>query len=150
MSSAQEVTGQNHVTEVDLHPGLSHLIEDLNILKDFHGNPDCDLEKAIIYITFMAAGFSEDIEEFIAYTRGMPHFDTQRIERRGVRCIVVSGNLDQWTTATVAGCRAPEISPIRLAFNQVYQILVQKGLTFLFKDYRTIDKNRGTFLLEHK
>ena len=150
MPNAREVTGQNHVTEVDRRPGVSRLFDDLSILRDFHGDATCTLEEATTYITFMAAGFSEDIEEFIAYTRGMPHFDTTKIDRRGVRCVVVSGNLDQWATATIAGCRAPEVSPIRMAFNQVFTILTQKGLGRLFEGYRTVDKGRGTFLLEKK
>lgn len=149
MPSAREITGYNHVTGVDQHPGLSQLVDDLTILRDFHGSTG-NLEQATTYIGFLVAGFSEDIEEFIAYTRGMPHFDTTRIDRRGVRCVVVSGNLDQWATATIAGCRAPEVSPIREAFNQVYRILVQKGLNRLFEDYRTVDNGRGLFLLEKK
>lgn len=150
MPNAKEITGQNHVTEVDRRPGVSRLQDDLSILQDFHGDATSTLEEAVTFVTFMAAGFSEDIEEFIAYTRGMPHFDTTRIDRRGVRCVVVSGNLDQWATATIAGCRAPEVSPVRLAFNQVYRILTQKGLSRLFDGYRTVDKGRGTFLLEKK
>ena len=148
MPSAKAVTGQNHVTGVDQRPGLSRLVDDLTILQDFadHG----DLELAVTYVTFLVAGFSEDIDEFLEYTRGMPHFGTINIERRGVRCVVVSGNLDQWSTATVSGCRAPAESPIRLAFNEVYRILTQKGLNRLFEDYRTVDKGRGTFLLEKK
>lgn len=150
MPAAKNVTGMNHVTDVDRSTGLSQLVDDLTILRGFHGDQSCTLEQATMYVTFLVAGFSEDIEEFIAYTRGMPHFDTTRIERRGVRCVVVSGNLDQWATATIAGCRAPEVSPIRSAFNQVYHILVQKGLNRLFEDYRTVDKGRGMFLLEKK
>lgn len=148
MPNARELTGINHVTAVDHKPGLSRLVDDLTIMRDFHGDSTSDLEQAVTYIMFMVAGFSEDIEEFIAYTRGMPHFDTTRIDRRGVRCVVVSGNLDQWATATIAGCRAPEVSPIRPAFNQVFTILTQKGLGRLFNGYRTVDKGRGTFLLE--
>lgn len=150
MPNAKEITGENHVTHVDQRPGLSRLVDDLEIFRHFHGDPACTLEEAITYIMFMAAGFSEDIEEFIAYTRGMPHFDTTKIDRRGVRCVVVSGNLDQWATATIAGCRAPVESPVRVAFNQIYTILTQKGLARLFTDYRTVDHGRGTFLLEKK
>ena len=149
MPATREITGDNHVTEVDRRPGPSQLADDLTILRDFHGS-DSNLEQATTYVGFLVAGFSEDVEEFIAYTRGMPHFDTIRIDRRGVRCVVVSGNLDQWAVATINGCRAPEVSPIRSAFNQVYHILVQKGLNRLFEDYRTVDKGRGTFLLEKK
>ncbi|MCI0564797.1 MAG: hypothetical protein MN733_40540, partial [Nitrososphaera sp.] len=103
MPAAKNVTGMNHVTDVDRSTGLSQLVDDLTILRGFHGDQSCTLEQATMYVTFLVAGFSEDIEEFIAYTRGMPHFDTTRIERRGVRCVVVSGNLDQWATATIAG-----------------------------------------------
>jgi hypothetical protein len=150
MPSAKEVTGENHVTGVDQRPGISNLVDDLEIFRDFIGDSMSTLEEAVTYVTFMVAGFSEDVEEFIAYTRGMPHFDTTRIQQRGVRCVVVSGNLDQWAVATIQGCRAPEISPIRTAFNRVYTLLCQKGLQRLFEDYRTVDKGRGTFLLEKK
>lgn len=150
MPSAQEITGQNHVTHVDQRPGLSRLVDDLEIVRHFCGDPLNTLEHSITYLTFMVAGFSEDMEEFIAYTRGMPHIDTYRIEQRGVRCVLITGNLDQWRTATVSGCGAPEVSPIRTAFNRVYTILVQKGLNKLFEDYKTVDRGRGTFLLEHK
>lgn len=146
MPSAQEVTGHNHVSNVDKQPGVSRLHEDLRIMNEFAGYGD--LEYAITFVTFMVAGFSEDIEEFICYTRGMPHFDTNRIERRGVRCILIAGNLDQWAAATVSGCRAPDLSPVRLAFNEVYRALIQKGMSHLFEDYRTVEQGRGTFLLE--
>ena len=150
MPSAREVTGENHVTGVDQSPGLSRLVDDLEIYRDFHGDALSTLEEAVTHVSFLVAGFSEDIEEFIAYTRGMPHFDTTKINQRGVRCVVVSGNLDQWAVATIQGCRAPEISPVRTGFNRIYTLLVQKGLSRLFDDYRTVDKGRGNFLLEKK
>jgi len=147
MPAAKQVTGENHVTEVDQRPGLSTLDEDLKILRHFAGHGD--LETAIMQVSFMVAGFSEDIEEFIAYTRGMPHMDTNKIDRRGVRCVVVSGSLDQWRTATIAGCRAPDVSPIKRAYNDIHSCFVQMGLNRLFDGYRVVH-NQGNFLLEKK
>ena len=150
MPAAQEVTGKNHVSPVDAKHGMTRVVQDLEILRDFHGDFNCTVEEAITHITFMVAGFSEDIEEFIVYTRGMPHFDTTRVNKMGLRCIVITGSLDQWKLATIAGCRAPEVSPVRHGFNRVYDCLIQKGLSRLFEGYQTVQRGQGTFLLERR
>lgn len=149
MPSAKQMTGQNHVTKVDEKPGLSRLLDDMRILEDFAGT-DMGMATAISHISILVGGFTEDIDEFIAYTRGMPHMHTIKIERTGIRGCVISGSLDQWRTAVVAGCAAPPVSPIRVAFNKIYQLFVQRGLDSLFQDFKIVEAANKTFLLESK
>ena len=149
MPNAQQMTGENHVTEVDRRPGISRLIDDTKILDDFADLP-IDLVSAITYVGFLVGGFDEDIDEFLAYTRGMPHLPSYKIKNRGVRAVVVVGSLDQWRISTVEGCRAPDHSPIRQAFNLIHGKLIQRGLSGLFEDWKTVPQKNGTFLLEKK
>ena len=149
MPTAQQMTGENHVTEVDSRPGISRLVNDIRILDDF-ADGVIDLVSAITFIGFLVGGFDEDIDEFLAYTRGMPHLPSYRVQNRGVRAVVVVGSLDQWRISTVEGCRAAMHSPIRLAFNQIHAQLIQRGLSGLFDDWKTVPQTNGTFLLEKK
>jgi len=146
MPEAQHITGMNHVTEVDRRPGVSRLVDDIKIINDFT-NSEVDLSTAITYVGFLAAGFDEDIDQFIAFARGMPHAPTSRIDRRGVRAVLVSGSLDQWRIATVDGCGD---SVVRQAYNEVYRQLTQMGLGWLFTGFKTVDLRDGQFLLEKK
>jgi hypothetical protein len=146
MPAAKQVTGLNHVTCVDKNPGLSRLADDLSIIKDF-SDLDTDLSTAITYVGFLACGFDEDIDQFIAFARGMPHTPTSRIDRRGVRAVLIAGSLDQWRIATVGGCGD---TTVRQAYNDVYRQLTQLGLGWLFAGFRTVNTNDGQFLLEKK
>lgn len=149
MPAAREMTGENHVTVVDMNPCLTHLVEDMTILEHF-ADTNMGMSTAVTYLGFLVGGFDEDIDEFIAYTRGMPHLHTNRIVQRGVRSCVVTGSIDQWRTATILGCNAPAMSPVRAAFNDIYKIMIQKGLSKVFEGYRTVDSSHGTFLLERR
>ena len=146
MPAAQQVTGENHVTEVDRSPGVSSLADDLNIIKHF-ADTEIDLSTAVTYVGFLACGFDEDIDQFIAFARGMPHTPTSRIDRRGVRAVFISGSLDQWKIATVDGCGD---TVVRQAYNEVYRQLTQLGIGWLFTGFRTVDLRDGQFLLEKK
>ncbi len=146
MPSAQQMTGENHVSEVDKRPGISRLMDDLKILDHF-ANGIIDLVPAITYVGFLLGGLDEDIDEFLAYTRGMPHMPSYKIRNRGVRAVVVVGSLDQWRISTVEGCRAQ--GPVRDAFNKVHGQLVQRGLSSIFEDWKTVPQTIG-FLLEKK
>jgi hypothetical protein len=108
MPAAKDITQENHVNAVDKNPGLSRLVDDLSILNDFAAL-DIELSTSVVGIGILAAGFDEDIDEFIAYCRGMAHLPTTKIDRRGLRAVVVWGSLDQWQIATVEGCRAPAV-----------------------------------------
>jgi len=149
MPAARDITQENHVDQVDKHPGLSRLVDDLTILNHF-ADTDIDLTTSIMGLGILVAGFDEDIDEFIAYCRGMAHVPTTKLDRRGLRAVVISGSLDQWQIATVEGCRAPAVSPCRQAFNEIFRKLTQMGLSRLFTDYKTVDQGRGIFLLEKK
>lgn len=149
MPAAKEMTGENHVSVADKRPGLSNLVDDMTILEHF-ADTGMNMASAITYIGFLVGGFDEDIDEFIAYTRGMPHLHTTRIIQRGVRCCIITGSIDQWRTATVHGCNAHALSPVRTAFNEIYKILTQKGLGRIFDDYKPVNSTNGTFLLERK
>lgn len=147
MPNAQQMTGENHVTEVDSRPGISRLYDDLRILDDF-ADGIIDLVPAVTYVGFLLGGLDEDVDEFLAYTRGMPHVPSYKIRNRGVRAVVVVGSLDQWRISTVEGCRAQ--GPVRGAFNKVHSQLIQRGLSGLFDDWKTVPQTNGTFLLEKK
>ena len=148
MPNAQQMTGENHVTEVDRRPGISRLSDDLKIIEHF-ADGVIDLSTAITYVGFLVGGLDEDVDEFLSYTRGMPHVPSYKIRNRGVRAVVVVGSLDQWRISTVEGCRAPE-SAIKRAFNLIHGHLVQRGLSRLFEDWKTVPQKNGTFLLEKK
>jgi hypothetical protein len=98
MPAAKDITQENHVNAVDKNPGLSRLVDDLSILNDFAAL-DIELSTSVVGIGILAAGFDEDIDEFIAYCRGMAHLPTTKIDRRGLRAVVVWGSLDQWQIA---------------------------------------------------
>jgi len=145
MPAAQHITGENHVTDVDARPGLSTLADDLSILRHF-SDMEIDLTTAVTYVGVMAAGFREDVENFLVYTRGMPICPTERC-RRGTWCVIVSGSLDQWKTAIVDGCRS--FGDVQSAYNQLFSRFTNLGLGYLFQDYKTVDRG-NQFLLEHK
>jgi hypothetical protein len=146
--AAYGITGQNHVSDVDLNPGFSQLQDHVSILDHFSGN-DAGLSQAITFVGFMFAGFEHDIAEIVEYTRGMPHLDTRLCERT-IRCTIAVGSLDQWVLATVKGCRSHKMSTARYAFNTVYKLLDQKGFANLFKGFTIKNDDNNTFLLEHK
>lgn len=149
MPAARQMTGHNHVCGVDKKPGLSQLADDMTIIQDF-AHTDINLTTSITYIGLLVGGFDEDIDEFVAYTRGMPHVPSTQIEQRGVRAIVISGSLDQWRLATIEGCTADPKSPVRGAFNQIHVLLSQRGLGSLFEGLRPVYATNGTFLLEQR
>ncbi len=147
MPNAQQMTGENHVTEVDRRPGISRLGDDLKIIEHF-SDGEIELSTAVTYVGFLVGGLDEDVDEFLACTRGMPHVPSYRVRNRGVRAVVVAGSLDQWRVSTVEGCRAQ--GPVREAFNQVHSQLVQRGLSRLFDSWKTVPQIDGGFLLEKK
>ena len=146
--SAFALTNRNHVEEVDRNPGFSPLHDRVRILDDFAGN-DANLSHAIMFVGIMFAGYEHDIAEVIEYTRGMPHLDTIYCER-GVRCSIATGSLDQWSRAIVKGCQSHKLSTARYAFNVLYKLFDQRGLTCMFDGYRKKEDDNGTFLLEKK
>lgn len=146
--SASQVTGQNHVTHVDVNPGLSVLEDDVRILESFANN-DAKIAYAVCYVGILFAGYEHDIAEIVEYTRGMAHLDTSRVER-GIRCTICVGSLDQWQRATLMGCRSHRLSTARHAFNQVYRMFDDRGLGDLFADYKVQADNNQTFLLERR
>lgn len=144
--SASAVTGINHATEVDRKPGFSTLHDDVRVLDHF-ADSDAKLSHAVCHLGIIFVGYEHDIAEIIAYTRGMPHLDTNRVER-GVRCTLCVGNLDQWQKAIVVGCGAHKLSTARSTFNQLYKLFDQKGFN-MCEDYR-MKPDGDTFLLEKK
>lgn len=146
--SAFAVTNKNHVEQVDRRPGFSPIHDQIRILNDFAGN-DANLSYAITYVGVMFAGYEHDIAEVIEYTRGMPHLDTTYCER-GARCSIATGNLDQWARAVVKGCQAHKLSTARFAFNVLYKLFDQRGLSCIFDGYRVREDDNETFSLEKK
>ena len=147
MESSRGITGLNHVQVSDDKPGLSRLVDDLNVLRDFAGKK-VDLAPAVMYAGFLVAGMSHDMREIIEFTRGMAHLQTSRSLRPEIECVLISGSLYQWSEAVVIGSRnGPAHSGTRNCFNQIYTILIQKGLGDLFDGLQTHDKGDGTFLL---
>lgn len=150
MDASRSITGRNHVQVADLRPGLSQLVDDINILKDF-ASKDVDLSGAVTHVGFLVAGSSDDLREIIEYTRGMSHLSTSLSLRHEIGCVLIIGSLEQWSHAIIEGSGPHEYATTRQAFNQIYTILCQKGLGCLFDGWSTRDKRDGTFLLlEHK
>jgi hypothetical protein len=146
MPAAQQVTGINHVTQVDARPGLSRLTDDMTIVEDFAGTED--MSTCLFQVGFLVAGFREDVTKFISLTRGMPHMDSVPIDT-GVRSTVIAGSLDQWRVAAIQGSKANNYH-VRTAFNVVYSVLIQMGFSWLFDGYYPVEAAHDTFLLEHK
>ena len=147
MPSAQLVTGQNHISESDAHPGPSQIATNLKIIRDFAGR-QTDMSLLSISLGFLVAGMRHDILEIIEYCSDLTYVRTQLSLRAEFECVLITGNLAQWREAVTEGCRAHPMSTAREAFNQVFMILNQKGLGELFANKRTHDSNDGTFLLQ--
>lgn len=149
MPAAQQVTGENHVTEVDQSPRLSRLCDDMGILQDFTGGQLVDMTTAVTMLGFLVAGHSEEVSEFLQYTRGLPYCETNRVER-GVRCVVVTGAVCDWQRSIIEGNRwSIERSSLRRCFNEMFHLFCQKGLGYLFSDFKPVTKN-GILMLEKK
>lgn len=150
MDASRSVTGINHVQVADLRPGLCQLVDDINILRDF-ARKDVDLSGAVTHIGFLVAGMIDNLREIIEYTRGMTHLSTSLSLRQEIGCVLISGSLEDWTHAIIEGSGSHQYPTTRQAFNQMYTIMCQKGLGFLFEGWETRDSHDGTFLLlEHK
>lgn len=147
MEASMSITGQNHVQMSDNKPGLSRLADDLNVLRDFSGKK-VDLAPSVMYAGFLIAGMSYDVREIVEFTRGMTHLQTAKSLRHEIECLLICGSLYQWSESVLLGTNnGPSHSGVRKCFNQVYTILVQKGLGDLFDGFRTHEKGDGTFLL---
>jgi len=149
MPAAQSVTGQNHVQASDRCPGPSRLHDDLMVLRDFAGK-DVDLSTAVMSLGFLIAGLRHDIDEIVEYTRGMAHMSSSKVLQHEIRCVMISGNLDQWKTAVIEGCRAHQLSTARHCFNQIYSLMLLRGLHSLFEGWTSRENSDGTFLLLEK
>ena len=149
MPAAQSVTGQNHVQASDRNPGPSRLHDDLAVLRDFAGK-DVDLSTGVVHLGFLVAGMGHDLEEIIEYTRGMVHLSTGKSLRQDIRCVLITGSLDQWQRAVLDGCKAHQLSTARQCFNQIYTIMRGLGLSRMFDDMFVKESNDGTFLLLEK
>jgi len=150
LPAAKSVTGFNHVEKADLRPALSQLGDDLNILRDF-SDKKVDLSTAVTSLGFLIAGPVDDIREVVEYTRGMCHLSTSRSLRKEVACVLITGNLEQWTHAVIEASGPHSFATAREAFNAVYTLMCQKGLNSLFEGWSSKDQQDGTFLLlEHK
>lgn len=149
MPAAKQITGENHVTGVDARPSPSRLLDDMSILQDFVGGASVDMSTAVTMMGFLVAGHCEEVDEFLEITRGLPYCETVRNER-GIRCVVVTGAVCDWQRAIIEGNRwTLERSSIRSCFNSLYHLFVQKGLGYLFTDFRPVDHG-GIMLLEKK
>lgn len=149
MPAAQQVTGKNHVTGVDEKPALSSLLDDLHILEDFAGDFNGEMSTAITMMGFMVVGHSKEVDEFLEITRGLPYCETKHTEI-GIRCVVVTGSVCDWQRAIIHGTRwTLERSSLRTCFSAMYQLFCQKGLSYLFSDFKAVDRS-GVLLLEHK
>ncbi len=149
MPTAKQITGENHVTDVDANPNLSRLLDDMSILQDFAGGGSVDMSTAVTMMGFLVAGHALEVDEFLEITRGLPYCETGRTEM-GVRAVVVTGAVCDWQRAIIEGNRwTLERSSLRTCFNSMYHLFTQKGLGYLFSDFRPIQKN-GIFLLEKK
>lgn len=146
MPAAKMVTGENHVSATDMSPGISPIQDNLRILKDFAGK-SVDLAPSVMYLGFMFVGMPHDISEIIEYCRGMAHLHTNKALRPEMKCVLITGNLDQWYEAVRQGCSAHEMSTARQAFNRVHVILKQNGIASSLKE---VEHKDGTFLLEKK
>lgn len=145
MPNAKQVTGKNHVTDVDAKPALSRLLDDLHILEDFGGG----MASAVTMLGFLVVGHAKDVDEFLEITHGLPYCETNRTEI-GIRSVVVTGAVCDWQRAIIHGTRwTIERSSLRACFSSMYSLFTQKGLSYLFDDFQAIDKG-GILLLEHK
>lgn len=149
LAASKQVTGENHITEVDRCPGLSRLADELNILRDFTGGQDVDMSTAVTMLGFMVVGHCKEVDEFLQYTRGLPYCETKRTEM-GIRCVVVTGAVCDWQRSVIEGNRwTLERSGLRRVFNEMHALFCQKGLSYLFDDFRTVH-NGNILMLEHK
>ena len=142
------VTHENHVAAADQSNARTPIAKDLVMLNDFAGN-EGQLSHSITHMAFLFAGWPHDIQEIVEWTRGLPHMDSYTVPGDG-RATIVSGSLSQWRNIVVDGCSAHPLSTAREAFNNVYNILRQKGLGHLFDGMQTRQQPDNTFLLEYK
>ena len=147
LEASMSITGKNHVHVADNKPGLSRLADDMNVLRDFAGK-SVDLDPSVTYVGFLIAAAPYEMREIIELTRGMTHLQTALSLRQEIECILIAGSLYQWSETVLIGTKnGPSHSGVRICFNQVYTLLVQKGLGDLFEGFHTHDKGDGTFLL---
>lgn len=146
MESARSVTGQNHVQASDRNPGISRLVNDLAVIQDFAGR-ELDVSLLSMSLGFLVAGMRHDLFEVMEYCSAMQYVRTTLALRDDVECILITGTLADWRDATVEACKEHPHSSVRGCFNQVYSLMVAKGLQPIFEGYRSVQQQDGTFLL---
>lgn len=146
MPAAQAVTGENHVADSDVNPGLSQTSTNLNILRDFAGR-EMDTALLALNLGFLVAGAQHDIVEIIEYCSDLTYVRTTKSMRDDIECVLITGSLSHWRNVVLEGCKSHQMSTARLAFNNIYRILCQMGLGTLFGGRQTQERQDGTFLL---
>ena len=66
---------------------------------------------------------------------------------RGIMVVVTTGTLDQWRDAVSNGCGPNVPHEVRAGFNQIHSLFVSAGLGSIWKGYKQMNDDSGTFLL---
>ena len=69
---------------------------------------------------------------------------------RGIMAGVITGTLDQWRDAVVAGCSRHIIAEVRAGFNQIHSLFVGAGLGSIWKGYKQTNDGPVFYLTDQR
>lgn len=106
-------------------------------------NPDL-----LKHVTFsvLTVAMEEDMLAILEICSGMSATlaDTKG---RGIMAAVITGTLNQWRDAVVAGCRRHVVYEVRSGFNQIHSLFVGSGLGAVWRGYKQTNDGPEVFYL---
>jgi hypothetical protein len=125
----------------------------LSILSSFKGDiPATGFPPNLLtHVSFsvLTAACEADMMDILESCSGMP-FVYAETKMRSIIATVITGTMQQWRDAVVAGSNHAEHS-IRSCFNQIHDLFVQVGLHSVWDDYEQQPGSDGTYgFIEYK
>ena len=136
----------NRRIEVKTPTGFIGTLSELNAQDSVNFLEDTSLLRHVSFSFLVFTDRDTLTELLMKSTQSIAVEHTQTLQR-DVHLSVISGNLQQWLTATVACCSGRESTELRFLFDTVILHFEKKGLADIFKKWRKITLPDSTFKL---